>query len=77
MRRERYACPECDGILRDDKIPGHELRDSRFVCRKCGEVFYLVDSDFYHEEVYTELYDFSDWHPNETGEEFWDHEDVW
>lgn len=39
--------------------------------------FYLVDSDFYHEEVYTELYDFSDWHPNETEEEFWDHEDVW
>lgn len=71
-------CPYCGdaSVVDDNDLGEYEPLNDRYKCPECGEIFYDVDGQLISEEPYNEMYDTSSLHPNESYDDFCDHEDF-
>jgi hypothetical protein len=73
---ETPMCPNCDDAHLCECESDYGEGDACYECPECEEIFYEVDGELMPEEEYDSRNDMSWAHPNESYEEFCEHEDF-
>lgn len=75
--RPKLGCPSCgeDYKLRRSNSRNYDLEHDRYKCLECGELFFDIEDGLLSEEQYFG-YGTSFMHPNESYEQFMEHENF-
>ena len=75
-KKNQNTCISCGYVVLDDNPFDYELQHNRYKCPKCGSIFYDVDGTLTPEQEYNDMNDTSWAHPNESYEDFCEHENF-
>lgn len=75
-KKVKFFCPLCDdgSVLRKNNPRYEDYEHDRYKCPECGERFFKVGPKLESEKEYSGDYETDFLHPNESYEDFMDHE---